>query len=289
MDMNLSKFQEMLEDRWAWHSVVHRMAKSRTHLSDWMIAARGLLWTEVCLPELICCSPNPQDWEWDRTWREVFRRWLSWWRHQGGALVQQHRYSYKRKSHIKTQGEGDHLQAKERGLGRNQTCLEERAFLAWKDPLEEGIATHSSILAWRIQWTEGPGGLQSIGSQRVGHDWSSLACMHMWKWESLSHVHLCDPMDCGPWNPPGQNPGVGNLSLVPGIFPTQGSNPGLAHCKWILYQLSHRGSPRILEWVSYPFSSGSSQPRNQTRVSCIVGGFFTNWIIREASACTCRL
>ena len=39
-----------------------------------------------------------------------------------------------------------------------------------KDPLEEGMATHSSILAWRITWTEEPGGLQSIGSQRVGHN-----------------------------------------------------------------------------------------------------------------------
>ena len=42
--------------------------------------------------------------------------------------------------------------------------------LGWEDPLEEGMATHSSILAWRIPWTEDPGGLQSIGSQRVGHD-----------------------------------------------------------------------------------------------------------------------
>ena len=39
-----------------------------------------------------------------------------------------------------------------------------------EDPLEEGIATHSTILAWRIPWTEEPGGLQSMGSQRVGHD-----------------------------------------------------------------------------------------------------------------------
>ena len=43
-----------------------------------------------------------------------------------------------------------------------------------------------------------------------------------------------------------------------GVFPTQGSNPGLPHCRWILCQLSHKGSPRILEWVAYPFSSGSS-------------------------------
>ena len=42
--------------------------------------------------------------------------------------------------------------------------------LGWEDPLEEGMATHSSILAWRIPWTEKPGGLQSMGSQRVRHD-----------------------------------------------------------------------------------------------------------------------
>ena len=42
--------------------------------------------------------------------------------------------------------------------------------LGWEDPLEEGMATLSIILAWRIPWTEEPGGLQSMGSQRVGHD-----------------------------------------------------------------------------------------------------------------------
>ena len=42
--------------------------------------------------------------------------------------------------------------------------------LGWEDPLEKGMATHSSILAWRIPWTEEPGGLQSMGFQRVGHD-----------------------------------------------------------------------------------------------------------------------
>ena len=41
--------------------------------------------------------------------------------------------------------------------------------LGWKDPLEKGMATHSSICAWRIPWTEKPGGLQSMGSQRVAH------------------------------------------------------------------------------------------------------------------------
>ena len=45
--------------------------------------------------------------------------------------------------------------------------------LSWQDPLEKGMATHSSILAWRIPWTEEPGGLQSMGSQRVRHDWAT--------------------------------------------------------------------------------------------------------------------
>ena len=85
-----------------------------------------------------------------------------------------------------------------------------------------------------------------------------------------------------PWNSPGQNTGVGSLSLLQGIFPTQGWNPGIPHCRRILYQLSHKGSPRILEWVAYPFSCKSSWPRNRTRVSCIAGRFFTNWTMREA-------
>ena len=49
--------------------------------------------------------------------------------------------------------------------------------------------------------------------------------------------------------------GVGSLSLLQGVFPTQGLNPGLPHCRWILYHRSHQGSPRILEWVAYPFPS----------------------------------
>ena len=77
-----------------------------------------------------------------------------------------------------------------------------------------------------------------------------------------------------PRNSPGQNTGMGSLFLLHWIFQTQGSNPGLLHHRWILYQQSHNRSPRILEWVAYPFSSRSSQPRNWTRVSWILGGFF---------------
>ena len=98
----------------------------------------------------------------------------------------------------------------------------------------------------------------------------------------LSHVRLfVTRVLCSPWSSPVQNTAMGGLSLLQGIFPNQGSNPGLLHCRWILYHLSHQGSPRILERVAYPFSSGSSQPRNWTGVFCIAAGFFTNWAIRE--------
>ena len=50
-----------------------------------------------------------------------------------------------------------------------------------------------------------------------------------------------------PWNSPGQNTGIGSLSLLQRIFPTQGLNPSLLHCRQILYQLSHKGTPIIVE------------------------------------------
>ena len=143
------------------------------------------------------------------------------------------------------------------------------------------MATPSSVLAWRIPGTGEPGGLPSMGSHRVGHDWSDLAA-------AAACPTLCDPMDTGlpgssvHGDSPGKNTRVGCHALLQGIFPTQGSNPGLLHCRRILYQLSYKRSPRILEWVDYLFSRGSSRPRNQTRVSWSAGGFFTNWAIREA-------
>ena len=115
-----------------------------------------------------------------------------------------------------------------------------------------------------------------------------------WKWKSLSRARLCNPMDYTahgilqarilewvafpfsrgssqprsltlqadslPTEPQGKpkNTGVGSLSLLQWIFLTQESNWGLLHCRQILYQLSHQKSPRILERVAYPFSSGSS-------------------------------
>ena len=95
-------------------------------------------------------------------------------------------------------------------------------------------------------------------------------CVYTW-------IDSLRPQISSPWNSPGQTTGVGSLSLLQGIFPTQGLNPGLQHCRWILYQLSRKISPRILEWVAYPFSA-----TNQTEVSCNAGRFFTNWATRES-------
>ena len=188
--------------------------------------------------------------------------------------------------------------------------------LGQEDPLEEIMATHTSILDWRGPWTEEPAGLQSIELQRSGYNWSDLALKIILQLSELSFslhltleiVHNC-PLTpnsiawhskevCeshlvvsnslqphglySPWNSPDQNTRVGSLSLLQGIFPTQGLNPGLLHCGRILYQLSHQGSPRILEWVAYAFSSGSSWPKNQIGVSCIEGRFFTSWATTEA-------
>ena len=119
----------------------------------------------------------------------------------------------------------------------------------------------------------------------------SIMCM---KWSEVKWSGSCSVMsDClqphglhSPWNSPGQNTGVG---ILQGIFPTQGLNLGLLHCRQILYQLSHKGNPRIVEWVAYPFSRGSSRPRNWTGVSCIAGGFFTNWAIWDVQSISNRI
>ena len=78
---------------------------------------------------------------------------------------------------------------------------------------------------------------------------------------------LCDSMDYTVHGIllNGQNTGVGSLSLLQRIFQIQWSNPGLPHCRQILYQLSHKGSPRILERIVYPFSCGYSWPRSWNR------------------------
>ena len=115
--------------------------------------------------------------------------------------------------------------------------------LGWEDPLEKEMAIHSSTIAWKIPWTEEPGRIQSMGSQRVRHNWMTelnltdrkhcTICLYVWV---QSCPTLWDPtMDC---RPPGFS--------VHGIF-----------------------QAIILDWVAISFSKGSSWSRDQTLISCI--------------------
>ena len=135
--------------------------------------------------------------------------------------------------------------------------------LVWEDPLEEGMATHSSILAWRIPMDRGA--WQAIAHGVTESDTTECLSTEITaKWVLLPRVcspgclcakslqlcsTVCDPVDCSPpdssvhGDSPGKNTGMGCHALLQGIFPTQGSNPGLTHCKQILYHLSHQGSP----------------------------------------------
>ena len=159
------------------------------------------------------------------------------------------------------------------------------------------MATHSSMLAWENPMDAGV--WQVHGLTRVRHNLittpppptvslvrkylqgSTVHCpflaMYILKSESESRSVMSSPLRphelYSPWNSPGQNTGVGSLFLLQGIFPNQGSNSGLPHCRQILYQLSHQGSPRLYRkrflsvdwwWVSTPLhNSGLSQVSTQ--------------------------
>ena len=134
-------------------------------------------------------------------------------------------------------------------------------------------------IPWRRKWPHTPAflpgkshgqrtleGYRPLG-HRVRHDWMTntftfiyvCVCIYVHTYIHMSNCWvclvtqscptLCDPMDCSlpgssvPGDSPGKNARVGSLSRLQGIFPTQGSNPGLLNCRRILYQLSHKGSP----------------------------------------------
>ena len=173
-------------------------------------------------------------------------------------------------------------------------------FLSWEVPLEEGMATHWSILTWRIPWTEELARLQSMKSQRVGHDWATK--------HSTAHRPVLQyfiPNRKNHWNPQ-----VGQMRItceilkytdfwcLPQTIKSESLkwDPGISILRSNLFasiyesrsvvsdSLQPHGllQARILEWVVFPFSRESSQLRDRTQVSHIAGGFFISWATREA-------
>ena len=166
-----------------------------------------------------------------------------------------------------------------------------------------GSSVHRILQARILEWVAIP--FSRVSSQPRGTTWvSCITSRRFTLWatreaqsESESRSVVSDSLWPqwlhSPWNSPGKTTGVGSLSLLQGIFPTQGSNPGLLHCRQILFQLSHKGSSiflwapflgegaRIVEWVAISFSRRSSWPRDWTQVSHIAGRRFTVWATRE--------
>ena len=159
--------------------------------------------------------------------------------------------------------------------------------LGQEDPLEKEMATHSSILAWRIPWTKEPGGLQSTGSQRVGHDWATSFSVfpHFQYWLNMSITFSrikdneteAPPSGILAWKIPWTESPHGKASR------TDWSNAARAHAQsfgrvglsaasWT--QAARLLCPRALQsgirgWVAMPSSKGSSWPRGGTHISYI--------------------
>ena len=153
--------------------------------------------------------------------------------------------------------DGGALWAAVHGVAKSWRRLSDFTFTFHLHALEKEMATHSSVLAWRIPGTGEPGGLPSMGSRRVGHDWSDLAVAAwlVWMLVAQSCLTLCDPMDC----------------TLPGF-----SVHGISQA-------------RTLEWVAFSYSRGFSWPRDRIWVSCTADRFFTIWATMEALCDTVEL
>ena len=121
--------------------------------------------------------------------------------------------------------------------------------------------------------------------------WNSLVFSMKAKATQLC-MTLCNPMDC-PWNSPGQNTGVGSLSLLQGIFSTQGSNPGLLHCRWILLTAELQGKPKntgvgslyLLQWIIPTQESNPGSPALPNSLPTELSGKPQSWVMYSHFSC----
>ena len=113
----------------------------------------------------------------------------------------------------------------------------------------------SSLIAmartFKTMFNSGESGHPFLVCNLRGNVFSFPVLRMMWKWKSFSRVWLRPLGLYSPWHSLAQNTEVGSLSFLQGVFLTQGSNPGLLHCRWLLYQLSHREAREWCEFVAY--------------------------------------
>ena len=139
-------------------------------------------------------------------------------------------------------------------------CLVAKLCLTLCDPIDwslPGSSVHGIVQARILEW----GAISSSRGSSWPRDWTHVSCLagrvFTAENESENHSAVSDSLRphgwYTPWNSPGQNAGMDSSLFLQGLFPTQGSNPGLPNCRRILYQLSHKGSPKAtLEWSYNP-------------------------------------